>query len=152
MRPITWHWRNWKKPGCENRPPEQAEDQFRNTLELLPEPGPSQPYYHMLRWGANANLGPDLRGEEDGARAIAYEIQRDPTTQGHGNLLRARELVWRSPMAAAKVTLPSAPAPRSITAAPAALPRFGPGQTREIEKPRHGRDKTAMDRRADLLT
>ena len=30
---------------------------FRQTLELLPEPGPNQPYYNMFRRGASANLG-----------------------------------------------------------------------------------------------
>ena len=48
-----------EKARLENTPPEQAELLFRNTLELLPEPGPSQPYYHMLRWGAEREPGPD---------------------------------------------------------------------------------------------
>ena len=36
---------------------DQAELMFKKTLELLPEPGPNQPYYNMFRRGANANLG-----------------------------------------------------------------------------------------------
>ena len=36
---------------------DQAELMFQKTLELLPEPGPNQPYYNMFRRGANANLG-----------------------------------------------------------------------------------------------
>ena len=83
---------------------------FRKTLELLPEPGPNQPYYNMLRWGANANLGRIYEAKKDHRRAIAYQTQRDPTSQYVGNLLRARELVWSDPMAAA-VSLPPAPRP-----------------------------------------
>ena len=41
-----------------------AELMFRKTLDLLPAPGPTQPYYNMFRWGANANLGRILRGPE----------------------------------------------------------------------------------------
>jgi hypothetical protein len=108
-----------EKATLENREPEQAELLFRNTLELLPEPGPNQPYYHMLRWGANANLGRIHEARNDCARAIAYETQSDPTTQGHGNLIRARELVFRNPMAAPPVTLPVPPGHASILPAPA---------------------------------
>ena len=36
---------------------ELAELEFKNTLKLLPEPGPNQPYYSMFRRGANTNLG-----------------------------------------------------------------------------------------------
>ena len=71
---------------------------FEKTLELLPEPGPNQPYYNMFRWGANANLGRIYEIKNDACRAIAYYTQRDPTQQYVGNLLRARELVWRDPM------------------------------------------------------
>jgi hypothetical protein len=102
---------------------EQAGLLFRNTLELLPEPGPSQPYYQMLRWGANTNLARIYEAMNDGASAISYGTQRDPTSQGYGNLLRARELVWRDPIAAPKVALPAAPAPSPIVAPPAADPR-----------------------------
>jgi hypothetical protein len=108
-----------EKAMLAKKPPDQAELLFRNTLELLPEPGPSQPYYHMLRWGANANLGRIYEAKKDNARAIAYETVPDPTTQGHGNLVRAREVVWRSPMAGPPVILPPAPALRPIKPAPA---------------------------------
>jgi hypothetical protein len=114
-----------EKAMLQDKEPEQAELLFRNTLELLPEPGPSQPYYHMLRWGANANLARIYEAKKDRARAIAYATQSDPTTQGHGNLVRARELVLRSPMAAPPVTLPAAPAPRPIMMAP---PNLAPGR------------------------
>jgi tetratricopeptide (TPR) repeat protein len=102
-----------------------AELEFKNMLELAPEPGPSQPYYNMLRWGANANLGRIYESKNDTSRAIAYQTQADPTTQYIGNLLRARELVFRDPMAAA-VTLPPPPPPKPILqrpAAPASTPR-----------------------------
>jgi hypothetical protein len=118
-----------EKAMLENRPPDRAADLFQNTLELLPDPGPSRPYYHMLRWGANANLGRIYEAQKQGARAIAYDVRSDPTTQGHGNLVRARELVWQSPMAAPSVTLPPAPEYRPITSAPANFaPAPGPVQ------------------------
>jgi hypothetical protein len=118
-----------EKAKLENRPPDLAEELFRNTLNLLPEPGLTAPYYYMFRWGANANLGRIHEAKKDDARAIAYYAQVDPTTQGHGNLLRARELVWRNPIAASRVVLPPAPAPKPIVAAPAAPPANpGPGR------------------------
>jgi hypothetical protein len=92
---------------------------FEKTLELLPEPGPNQPYYNMFRRGANANLGRIYEIKKDGCRAIAHYTQRDPTQQHVGNLLRARELVWSDPMGAAAVTLPPAPTPKSIGDTPA---------------------------------
>jgi hypothetical protein len=108
----------WEKAMLANKPPDRAARLFQDTLELLPEPGPSLPYYHMLRWGANSNLGRIYEAMNDRAQAIAYDTQPDPTTQGHGNVLRARELVWRSPLAVAPVILPRAPAPQPIAAAP----------------------------------
>ncbi len=99
-----------EKAQRDNKSLEQAELKFRNTLELLPEPGPNQPYYHMLRWGANANLGRIYATTKEFPRAIACETQLDPTIQNHGNLLRARELVWQNPFAAPATTLPAAPA------------------------------------------
>lgn len=76
----------------------------------------------MLRWGANTNLGRIYEAKKDSDRAIAHETQWDPTTQNHGNLLRARELVFHNPMAATPVTLPPAPPPRPIIATPARQP------------------------------
>jgi tetratricopeptide (TPR) repeat protein len=89
---------------------ELAELMFQKTLELLPEPGPNQPYFNMFRRGANANLGRLYELKKDASRAIAYYTQRDPTQQYVGNLLRARELVWRDPIGAVPATLPPAPA------------------------------------------
>lgn len=92
---------------------------FEKTLQLLPEPGKGQPYYHMYRWGAHANLGRLMEAKGDLPAAIAYYSQADPTTQRHGNLLRARDLLWRSPLASFPAPLPPAP-----PAAP--LPPAGP--------------------------
>jgi hypothetical protein len=118
-----------EKARLENRSPDLAEELFRNTLNILPNPGLTDPYYYMFRWGANANLGRIHEARKDDARALAYYTQFDPTTQGHGNLVRARELAWRSPIAAAKVVLPPAPPLRPIVTAPAAPPA-NPGSGR----------------------
>ncbi len=117
---------HWEKDNLES-----AERMFKKTLELLPEPGPNQPYYHMLRWGANANLGRIYEAQKDYPRAIAYDMQRDPTSQRVGNLLRARELVWRDPIVAPAVSLPSPPPAKPVSrmpAAPAPAPRTGTGR------------------------
>ena len=88
---------------------DQAEKMFLMLLEMLPEPGPNQPYYNMFRWGAHANLGRIYEARKDYRQAIAHYSQSDPTMQYHGNLLRARELVWQDPMAAVPDPLPPAP-------------------------------------------
>jgi hypothetical protein len=90
---------------------EQAELMFNKTLDLLPEPGRNQPYYNMFRRGANANLGRINETKKNAELAIAHYLQRDPTPQYVGNLLRARELVWDDPMGAAPASLPPAPKP-----------------------------------------
>jgi hypothetical protein len=105
-----------------------AVQMFTKTLALLPDPGPNQPYYQMLRWGAAANLGRIYEAKKEDRQAIAYDTQRDPTSQYVGNMLRARELVWRSPFASAEpaVVLPPAPPPRpprKRSVAPATTPR-----------------------------
>ena len=48
------------------------------------------PYYHMFRWGANANLARLHEAKRDDQAAIAYYTRYDPTSQYAGNLLRAR--------------------------------------------------------------
>ncbi len=90
-----------------------AELMFRRTLELLPEPSPSQPYFNMFRWGANANLGRIHEARNNRRAAIAYYTQTDPTTQHLGNLLRARKLVWSDPMDPVPDPLPLAPEPKT---------------------------------------
>ena len=86
-----------------------AEDMFLMLLDLLPEPGPNRPSLNMFRWGAHANLGRIYEAKGDRRLAIAHYTQADPTMQHHGNLLRARELVWQDPMAAPPDPLPPAP-------------------------------------------
>src|SRR5262249_22046493 len=91
---------------------DQAELMFGQVLALLPEPGPNQPYYNMFRWGASTNLGRIHEARNNTRGAIAYYTQRNPTSQYVGNLLRARELVWRDPMTLPPDPLPPAPAGR----------------------------------------
>jgi hypothetical protein len=110
----------------ERNNPTQAETMFLSLLKLVPEPGPNQPYYDMFRWGAHANLGRIYEARGDDRRAIAHYIQIDPTMQYHGNLLRARELVWHNPMAAPPDPLP--PAPKTFGAAPVAQNLQVPGK------------------------
>ena len=88
---------------------DQAESMFLRLLEILPEVGPRQPYYDMLRWGAQANLGRIYRAKGDFRKAIAFFAQSDPTMQYHGNLWQARELVWQNPIASAADLAPSEP-------------------------------------------
>ena len=78
--------------------PEQARFLFEQTLTLLDRPG------HGLldppvRWGAQANLGRLAEDRGDSPAALDYDTRDDPTGQHHGNLLRARDLIWRDPMA-----------------------------------------------------
>jgi tetratricopeptide (TPR) repeat protein len=87
----------------------QAEFFFEKTLELLPEPGPRRPYFYMFRWGAQANLARLKEAGGDYPKATAYYSLKDPTPQRQGNLLRARDLVWRDPTAPVPGPLPPAP-------------------------------------------
>jgi hypothetical protein len=91
--------------------PKQADLFFSETLRLLPAPGKNQPYYHMFRWGAQTNLGLLNEAKGNVAEAVAYYAEDDPTPQHHGNLLRARDLVWRNPTAPLPAPLPSPPPP-----------------------------------------
>jgi tetratricopeptide (TPR) repeat protein len=94
--------------------PDLAKDMFQQTLELFPEPRLNEPYYHMFRWGAQANLGRLYEAKGDDRRAIGYYSELDPTSQFHGNLYRARDLVWRDPTAPVPEPLP--PPPPSVPA------------------------------------
>ena len=95
----------------EQNNPEKAEFFFEKTLVLLPEPGQGQPYFVFFRWGAQANLARLKEAKGDFAGAVAYFCAKDSTSQRHGNLLRARELVWRDPTAPCPPPLPPAPPP-----------------------------------------
>ncbi len=108
---------------------QRAAELFQNTLELLPEPGPKQPYYYMRPQGANCDLARIFDAKNDDQRAIAHATRWDPTSQGYGNLVRAREVVWRHPLAAIPVSNAPAPESTAVMAAPAPL-GHGPGPIR----------------------
>jgi hypothetical protein len=101
-----------------------AEPMFLAILKSVPEPGANQPYINMFRWGAETNLGRICEAQGDSRRAIAYYTMPNPTAQGHGNLIRARELVWNDPMSPLPEPLPPAPTPAP---APAQLGPVGQG-------------------------
>jgi hypothetical protein len=87
---------------------QNADRLFVQLLRMLPEPVDGQPftYFRMYRWGAQSNLG---RLHEQGgnlALAVRYYCEPKPTWQMHGDLLRARELVWRSPFVPGRTPLP----------------------------------------------
>lgn len=113
---------------------DNAEKRFLKLLEVLPAPDPSQPYFNMFRWGANANLGRIYEAKGDYPRAIAYYSQSDPTSQRHGNLLASRDLALRDPTAKESVTLPPAPAPKPAAAA-AAIPPAEPAAAAAAKQP-----------------
>ena len=96
----------------------QAELMFTKVLEILPEPSPNDPPYFMFRWGAHTNLGRIYASQGDSRRAVAHLTAVDPTMQFHGNLLRARGLVWADPMQAPPDALPEAPKEFSRVNAP----------------------------------
>ena len=87
----------------------QAEALYRQLLALSPEPGPGRYYYYMLRWGALTNLGRICEAKGDRAGAIAFYTQDNKTPQRHGNLIRARNLVWSRPFEEPSPPLPPAP-------------------------------------------
>lgn len=93
----------------EQKHPGRAAFFFEKTLGMLPKPGPRRLYYYMFRWGAQANLARLKQAGGDRAAAVAYFSQPDPTAQRHGNLLRARDLVWLDPTAPPPAPVPAAP-------------------------------------------
>ena len=62
----------------ERNNPGLAENMFLQLLDFLPEPGPNQPYYNMLRWGAHANLGRiyEARGDLSGPLPFTLRATR----------------------------------------------------------------------------
>jgi hypothetical protein len=108
--------------------PDQAQFLFEMSLKELPEPRPEGNDYEMFRWGAQANLARLFDAKGDARRACAYYCAPDPTLQYHGNLLRARDLVWADPTALPPDPLPPAPPPvvfrgPGANAQPAAPPK-----------------------------
>lgn len=112
----------------DQKDPQHAQFFFEFTLKTLAAPGGGQPYYHMYRWGAAANLGRLHEAKGDSSKAIAYYTSVNPTSQRHGNLLRALSLVWLDPFAAVPAPLPPSPLAKppnfrpSIGGAPSPLP------------------------------
>jgi Tetratricopeptide repeat len=100
----------------------QAEDLYRKLVELSPDPGPGRYFYYMLRWNALMNLGRICENKGDRAGAIACYSQDCQTFQRHGNLLRARNLVWNHPFEDPVSPLPSAPPEPTPTPAPTPAP------------------------------
>lgn len=129
----------------------QAELMFSKVLDILPEPGHDAPPYFMFRWGAHANLGRIYEAQGDLRRAVAHYTAGDPTMQHHGNLLRARSLVWKDPMQAPPDALPEAPkefsrvnAPKPEAAAPDEAPKAeGPAQPNPEPAPATGNPETS---------
>jgi hypothetical protein len=95
----------------ERNDPRQATFFFEKTLGLLPDYGPGRPYYNMLRWGAQSNLGRLEEAQGHTSRAVAYYTEPKPTSQSHGDHVRARDLVLQDPTGAEPVALPPAPPP-----------------------------------------
>ena len=95
----------------------QARKSFEKTMRDLPEPDPTSRYYFsMFRWGAATNLGL-LHGQAgNAALAERYLSQEIPTFQMHGNLVRAREMIFESPFVPPSET-PAVIPPANIPAA-----------------------------------
>ena len=106
MRPTTWRWPT-SRTTTSTRPSRCS----ARSSSAVPEPraGEKHPYYHMFRWGANANLARIHEARKDDQAAIDYYTRFDPTSQHAGNLLRARELVWRNPTAQPAIAPPPRP-------------------------------------------
>ena len=92
----------------------QAKFLFGKTLEMLPEWMPGRPYLTMFRWGAASNLARIHAEEGQVATAIRYLTVEMPTPQTHGNLLRARDLIFRDPFAPLGPVPAVVPPPRPI--------------------------------------
>ena len=84
----------------ENNRLDLAEPMFRQVLNAVPtpDPGKQQPYYVMFWWGANANLARIQEARRNTKDAISHYNRPDPTPQGIGNRLKARELLWAEPL------------------------------------------------------
>jgi hypothetical protein len=94
--------------------PDKAAEFFEQALRLLPAVSPQNFYVSMFRWGAETNLGLLAEAKGDADAAVRHYTAPQPTTQEHGNLLRARALIWADPF------VPDTPAVPSPTPTPAA--------------------------------
>ncbi len=93
----------------DQKEPDRAADFFRQTLQQLdeweqamrqqPDGQQVKPYFSQYRWGAQTNLARIKEALGDRAGAIHDYAAPQPTGQAHGNLLRARALIWSNPFA-----------------------------------------------------
>jgi hypothetical protein len=88
---------------------QQAEDLFKQVLAMTPEPGRGRNYYYMLRWNALSNLGRIAEQKGDRAGAIRYYTEYMQPGERHGNLIKARNLLWIDPFLNPAPPLPPAP-------------------------------------------
>jgi hypothetical protein len=72
---------------------------FNEALKDAPKDKQKVPFFGLYRWGALTNLGLIEEATGDPAAAIRDYSVPQPTDQGHGNLLRAQALLWKSPFA-----------------------------------------------------
>jgi hypothetical protein len=104
----------------------QAEDLYRKFLDMSPDPGPGRYYYYMLRWGALNNMARICEARGDRAGAVAYYLEDVKTSDRHGNLLRARNLIWNNPFDEPATPLPPAPQPSPSELKPEPKPALAP--------------------------
>jgi Tetratricopeptide repeat len=100
----------------------QAEDLYKKLVDMCPEPGPGRYFYYMLRWGALANLARIAEKNGDRASALSYYAQRFQTNDRHGQMFRARKLVWEHPFDEPAQPLPPAPPPTAAELKPEVRP------------------------------
>ncbi len=90
--------------------PEQAEFLFGQSLAMAPQAARGVPPT-LFGWGARYNLGRLAEAKGDRLGALDAYAEPDPTVQHHGNLLRARGLVWTDPLAPEPPPEPATEAP-----------------------------------------
>lgn len=71
---------------------------FEQLLALAPSPLAGR-LSTMYGWGANSNLGRIYDKAGDAAKAERFYSKGNPTTEALGNLVRARDLIWKDPFA-----------------------------------------------------
>jgi hypothetical protein len=113
---------------------QQAEDLFKQVLAMTPEPGRGRNYYYMLRWNALSNLGRIAEQKGDRAGAIRYYTELMQPGERHGNLIKARKLLWGDPFVNPAPPLPPAP--------PVPVEDMIPSQENETKPPTESKPST----------